>query len=81
MSAATRAALWATLRRIGVTDGAAARVLCGQTLRPPRELKTSNEITDAEGKELIAEFKRREARQAAAEQNDEPPIEEPPDDE
>jgi hypothetical protein len=79
MSAATRAALWAGLRRLGITDGAAARVTVGQWLTPPRELRSSNELTDAEGQQLIGRIKREEQRAAVTEET-EPPIEEPPND-
>jgi len=69
INASQRARLWAGLRRLGLTEREPALEQIGKWITPPREVESSNALTEAEASDVIsaieAEQLRRDAKRAA----------------
>jgi len=68
ISPAQRARLWASLRRIGITDREGARAFIGLVI--DRKIASSNDLTEAEAGQVLDQLTAEEARQAAEEARD-----------
>jgi len=65
ITASQRARLWAGLRRLGLTEREPALEQIGKWITPPREVESSNALTEPEADDVINAIEAEEIRRAA----------------